>query len=89
MNPDETRADPRFRSRGELPPGGATTMKCSYCGLAFARAESGFVPFCSRRCQQLDLRNWLTESYGMPWEGEAEDWDEAMDFEDDDDEEED
>jgi endogenous inhibitor of DNA gyrase (YacG/DUF329 family) len=31
------------------------------------------MPFCSRRCQELDLSNWLTESYGLPYEGDESD----------------
>lgn len=45
-----------------------TSMNCSYCGKPYAKERSNSVPFCSRRCQQLDLRNWLTESYGFPVE---------------------
>ena len=29
------------------------------------------MPFCSRRCQQIDLGMWLTESYGIPYEGDS------------------
>jgi endogenous inhibitor of DNA gyrase (YacG/DUF329 family) len=29
------------------------------------------MPFCSQRCKELDLSNWLTESYGMPFESDA------------------
>ncbi len=29
------------------------------------------MPFCSRRCQQIDLGMWLNESYGLPHEGEG------------------
>lgn len=27
------------------------------------------MPFCSQRCKELDLSNWLTESYGLAYEG--------------------
>lgn len=27
------------------------------------------MPFCSKRCQQVDLGMWLNESYGFPCEG--------------------
>ena len=29
------------------------------------------MPFCSNRCRQIDLGNWLTESYSLPYEGEG------------------
>lgn len=45
-----------------------TLLACSYCGTKYVLEISRFRPFCSQRCQQLDLRNWLTESYGLPYE---------------------
>ncbi len=44
--------------------------RCSYCGTDFIRRESRFMPFCSKRCQQIDLGMWFNESYGMPVEGD-------------------
>jgi len=32
--------------------------------------DQQWMPFCSRRCKEIDLANWLTESYGLPYEGE-------------------
>ncbi len=29
------------------------------------------MPFCSSRCQQIDLGRWFNESYGFPYEGEG------------------
>jgi len=29
------------------------------------------MPFCSKRCQQIDLGKWLTEGYGIPYEGDS------------------
>lgn len=29
------------------------------------------MPFCSESCRSNDLDNWLTESYGIPHEGEG------------------
>jgi uncharacterized protein len=37
--------------------------KCVQCGKP---AEFEFRPFCSRRCSNLDLGNWLDESYRVP-----------------------
>ena len=43
-------------------------FKCSFCGKTFDQTQTRTMPFCSVRCQQLDLRNWLNEDYGMPVE---------------------
>ncbi len=42
---------------------------CSLCGAMFNRTEARFKPFCSNRCQMIDLGKWLDEEYGMPFEG--------------------
>lgn len=52
------------------PPSQAPKRKCSYCGGMFEPVEKRWLPFCSRRCKEIDLSNWLTESYGLPFEGE-------------------
>ncbi len=46
-----------------------TRRRCSYCEKHFEAACSPCLPFCSTRCQQLDLRKWMTESYGLPLDG--------------------
>lgn len=43
-------------------------FKCSLCGKTYDRTESKSVPFCSVRCQQIDLGHWLNEDYGFPVE---------------------
>ncbi len=48
----------------------AVQLKCSMCGQPFNRGESAYVPFCSQRCQQADLGNWLNERYSLPYEGD-------------------
>lgn len=48
-----------------------TMHKCAYCGTSFDRALTTAMPFCSERCRQIDLGNWLDESYGLPYEGEG------------------
>lgn len=45
--------------------------KCSYCGETFTLVDANLLPFCSRRCKEVDLANWLTESYGLPFEGDV------------------
>jgi len=44
-----------------------TMHKCAYCGTTFDRALTPAMPFCSERCRQIDLGNWLDESYGLPY----------------------
>lgn len=43
--------------------------RCPICGRA-ARPESR--PFCSPRCAQVDLGRWMTGSYAIPAEPQAE-----------------
>lgn len=48
---------------------------CPIC-QASTQSDSPHRPFCSARCKQIDLGNWLGESYRvsrpmMPWEVEA------------------
>lgn len=38
-------------------------MSCPICDKESA---AGYRPFCSRRCADLDLGNWLTGRYSMP-----------------------
>jgi len=46
----------------------AMTTPCPICGrLAAAR----HAPFCSERCQKLDLAHWLGERYRLPAEESA------------------
>lgn len=47
-------------------------MNCSICGTGFSPQESSFMPFCGKRCQQIDLGRWLGEAYGLPIEGHEE-----------------
>jgi len=38
-------------------------MTCPICGKP---ALPDYRPFCSRRCADVDLGRWLTESYRIP-----------------------
>ena len=38
-------------------------MKCPICK---AKTVPAYRPFCSRRCADLDLGNWLSGSYAIP-----------------------
>ena len=40
--------------------------KATDCPLCAAKAAPPHAPFCSRRCSQLDLGNWLNEAYVIP-----------------------
>ena len=44
-------------------------MSCPICGKPVVAA---YRPFCSRRCADVDLGRWLTESYRIPAETEEE-----------------
>ena len=46
-----------------------TSMKCSTCGEPFVLEDSDAPPFCSQRCQMIDLGRWLDEEIAMPHEG--------------------
>ena len=48
----------------------AKMHQCSKCGASFERSQSRHMPFCSKRCQEIDLGMWLNESYGFPYEGD-------------------
>lgn len=47
-------------------------MKCPICETPTAWKDNPFRPFCSEKCQDRDLGNWLTESYSVPDETNAE-----------------
>lgn len=38
-------------------------MSCPICA---AKSDRRFRPFCSRRCADVDLANWLSGSYAVP-----------------------
>lgn len=40
-------------------------MTCPICG---SETRHAYRPFCSRRCADRDLGNWLKESYAIPSE---------------------
>jgi hypothetical protein len=40
-------------------------MSCPICGKPVVAT---YRPFCSRRCADIDLGRWLTESYRIPAE---------------------
>lgn len=44
---------------------------CPTCGQKYLPDESESLPFCSQRCQLVDLGRWLDEEIGVPHEGDA------------------
>ena len=42
-----------------------TGMKCPICRKP---AHPDFKPFCSKRCADLDLGKWMSDSYAIPGE---------------------
>jgi endogenous inhibitor of DNA gyrase (YacG/DUF329 family) len=43
--------------------------KCPVCGKPQTPEQK---PFCSKRCAEIDLGRWLTESYALPARPDAE-----------------
>ena len=41
---------------------------CPTCGKRFRMDETNAPPFCSQRCQLIDLGRWLDEEIGLPQE---------------------
>lgn len=41
-------------------------MKCPICKKVFEPRLSLDKPFCSDRCKEVDLGNWLSEGYTIP-----------------------
>ena len=48
----------------------SSTMVCPTCGRKFLLDETPTPPFCSQRCQMIDLGRWLDEDIGLPHEGD-------------------
>jgi hypothetical protein len=49
-----------------------SSVRCPVCGKSFHPDHTPAMPFCSRRCRDIDLKRWLQEEYGLPQEGEPE-----------------
>lgn len=43
-------------------------MKCPTCGKPIEWKENPFRPFCSERCQLVDLGRWVDGEYRVPGE---------------------
>lgn len=40
--------------------------RCPTCDREFDAGSFSFGPFCSERCQRVDLGRWLREAYAVP-----------------------
>ena len=54
-------------------------MRCPICNREFDSTSSQVLPFCSPRCQQVDLSRWLGEAYGLPHAADDEALEEEQD----------
>lgn len=43
-----------------------TTKKGMACPICGSPVDPIFKPFCSRRCADIDLHRWLSDSYAIP-----------------------
>jgi endogenous inhibitor of DNA gyrase (YacG/DUF329 family) len=43
-------------------------MKCPTCGKSIEWKDNPFRPFCSERCQLIDLGHWVDGDYSVPGE---------------------
>ncbi len=41
-------------------------MKCPTCGKPAEWQDNPYRPFCSERCQLVDLSAWVNEEYRVP-----------------------
>jgi endogenous inhibitor of DNA gyrase (YacG/DUF329 family) len=52
-----------------------STIVCSTCKKEFEASDEPYMPFCSKRCQLIDLGRWLDEAPSVPWVGSHEEGD--------------
>ncbi len=63
------------------------TLSCSTCGRPFQIDETPTPPFCSERCQLIDMGRWLDEEISVPHEGGNSESQQTQRQDDDEDEE--
>ncbi|MDG2383843.1 MAG: DNA gyrase inhibitor YacG [Pirellulaceae bacterium] len=51
---------------------GSSPVRCPTCGRMIDPLITAVMPFCSERCQQIDLGRWFDEEIGLPVEPEIE-----------------
>ncbi|MEX2524696.1 MAG: DNA gyrase inhibitor YacG [Gammaproteobacteria bacterium] len=56
-------------------------MPCPVCKLNTSSiSDKQWLPFCSKRCQLIDLGDWLDENHRIPEkDNEAQDWENMND----------
>ena len=59
----------------------ARTVKCPTCRVETTWEDNPHRPFCSKRCQMIDLGAWVEERYKIP----GDDFEMTADHDDDDD----
>lgn len=42
-------------------------VRCPTCAKPFDPRESRSMPFCSERCQRIDMNRWLNEEISIPY----------------------
>jgi endogenous inhibitor of DNA gyrase (YacG/DUF329 family) len=47
------------------------SVQCPTCRKPVIWGDSPFRPFCSERCQTIDLGQWASESYRLPTDERA------------------
>ena len=73
MKPFQRSIDMMFAGESRIPiERDQPMLRCAYCAQSVAAERADLLPFCSVRCQQLDLSKWLDERHGLPWECEDE-----------------
>lgn len=55
------------------------------CPVCRQKSVSGFHPFCSKHCADVDLNRWLKGAYAIPAVEPPDEWDEASQSQPDDD----
>ncbi|MCA9267365.1 MAG: DNA gyrase inhibitor YacG [Planctomycetales bacterium] len=57
-----------------------TELRCPTCNrLHRPEPDAKTIPFCSERCQLIDLGRWLGEKHSVPYEGNDDDLDGELD----------
>ena len=56
------------KSEGGKPGRGGASRACPICGKPSQQAT---LPFCSKRCRDVDLNRWLSGSYVIPGKPDA------------------
>ena len=47
-------------------PGAVDAVTREACPICKKPADAAYLPFCSKRCADVDLHRWLSGGYGIP-----------------------